>query len=201
MASKTDFSEYIRALKRMGFQMEHDSRSKINGRITSLVKQYAQDREVHISLWSRGAHRASHSIRGCSATPLHGAAPHSEFTSLPGMLKAVKHEETRKDNPYYHKFFGNHALWEKYEKDWEDSLQEHAKNVPEGAVGTGSKVRFMANDKYGYDKYEYGIADRMGLNLHTGAVFFYVKLEKDNSICVVPANNIEPAEGWPTDEE
>lgn len=91
--SATNFSPFIRRLSALGFTIEADTRGKFNGREMSLSRE-RDGRVVGVQLWSRGPHRAFHSIAGCSDT-----MP-TEFADVVGMLAAVEREQARMDSAY-----------------------------------------------------------------------------------------------------
>lgn len=80
-------------LRGLGFTMDWNS---VAGgcRVTEFIKQFDERRKVAVQIWATGSHRASHSFHGCSDTKP------TDFTTIEGMLAAIKHESIRKDGKY-----------------------------------------------------------------------------------------------------
>jgi len=95
------FRSYIYVLRKDGFTKDWETKSKINGRDVQYSK-HISSRTLIVQLWVGGG-RATHAYKGCSDT-----TP-TDFTTVPGMMRAIHIETTRQDNGWINgskKFYG-----------------------------------------------------------------------------------------------
>lgn len=92
---ESQYSKFSRALRGLGFEKAWDTKAG-GERTTQFEKQIDDRRRVEVQLWGSGQHRATHSFKGCSDT-----RP-TDFTTINGMIVAIKTESTRMDGKFVH---------------------------------------------------------------------------------------------------